>query len=264
MIRDAHRCQYKRGEYTNDTRILTALLEDVLSFGKFDIYSQARALKKFVMQTDFDLSPKFRTACSAPGWTEHPIAVAHKVWQNAGYREASNEAVQRTILAGLVSKPQDLMENTRKLTLITNDDTRCVSSASILAKMVHTLLHEEREATIDELSSLSQMIDSRTTVFLKKAHDGLIDELEIDDIDTQAWSRKAMASALWGLWNSDNAADAIYKVVDLGGDADTNASLAGAMAGIKYGYDSLPDEKENMKGFDYILDLADRLTEYLA
>lgn len=263
IIRDAHRCLYKRGEYTNDTRIVAALLEDVLSQGTFDIYSQAKALKRLVEETEDDLSPKFRTACMAPGYTEHPISVAHKAWHDAGYTEASNEAVQRAIVAGLVSTPKTLLENSRKLTLITNDDTRCVSSMSILALMTNTLLYEEREATYDELAELSQQIDSRTTVFLKKAYDGEIDDIEIDDIETQAWTRKAMASSLWGLWNSDNAADAVYNVIDLGGDADTNASLAGAMAGIKYGYDSLPAEKEKIIGMDYILDLADRLTDYL-
>lgn len=263
IIRDAHRSLWKRGDYTNDTHALTVLLEDILERGEYNIHSQARALKGFAEAAEFDLSPKIKSCCAAPGFAEHPISTAHRVWQEHGFKEASNESIQRAVLAGIIGDEDQVNEITRQLILFTHDDTRCVSSASIVAHMVHSLLYKEREASYEELAEISQAIDSRTTVYLKKAFDGEIEELEIDDEETQAWVRKSMSSSIWALLHTDNAADAIYMTVDLGGDADTNASLAGAMAGIKYGFDALPDEKVKMNGYDYILDLADRLTEFL-
>lgn len=264
IIRDSHRSLWNRCEYTNDTRALTALIEDIIKRGEYNIFSQARALKEFVDDTDFDLTPKIIACCQAPGFLEHPISTAHRVWQEHGFKEESNEFMQRAVLAGIIADDDDqIYEITRQLTLLTHDDTRCVSSATIVAHMVHSLLYKGRESTYEELEEISQGIDSRTTVYLKKTYEGKIDELEIDDEETQAWARKSMSSSLWSLLNSDNATDAVFMTIDLGGDADTNASLTGAMAGIKYGFDSLPEETKKMANYDYIVDLADRFTEYL-
>lgn len=48
--------------------------------------------------------------------------------------------------------------------------------------------------------------------------------------------------ALWSLLTTDNYRDCILKVVNLGGDTDTNASIAGAITGVIYGKDAIPME----------------------
>lgn len=263
IIRDSHRVQWKRGDVTNDTETLMVFLEAVIANGGFDLDSQAHAFKDWLEKTEVDVAPNYRVVCNTPGWLDHPISTAHEAWRKAGFPEASNEGIQRAVLTGLVSDEKDLAENTRKSILMTHDDSRCVASATVLAKMVHSLFYKDRMATYDELINICQSIDPRTTSYLQKAYDDDIDDLGIDDPSTMQWTRKTMSVAIWALLHTDNCSDAIHKTVDLGGDADTNASLVGAMAGLKYGYDALPAEHLKLNILDEVLDLADRLTQYL-
>lgn len=263
IIRDAHRSQFKRGAWTNDTDILCCLLDCVLEEDGFDIMAFARKFKEWFDETNRDLMPSMSLVFRDPEWIDNPIASTHKTWLKENAREETNDAIQRAVVTGLVCEPHDLAEDTRKIMLITHDDTRCLSTAIIIATMINSLIFNDREASFEELAAICQDIDPGTLPFLQKAWDGDIKSLLVDDEDTIYMAYKSMAAGLWGFWHSDNATDALFKVVDLGGDADTNASLSCAMAGIKYGYDSLPEEKEKIIGLDYLLGLADRMTRYL-
>lgn len=262
IIRDAHRNQWKRGEWTNDTELMTRMLECILEEDGFDINRLARKIKDWYDEEPTDILPVYRIMCKDPEWIENPIGSAHRIWHTSRYLEASNDALNRAIVTALTSNSDELLEHTRRFVLITNDDSRCVTTTQMIALVAQSLLCEERMPDYDELAELCMTADSRTLPFLQKAFAGDIEGLDIDDESSMMWTRKCMASALWGLLNHDNAADTIYSVIELGGDADTNGALAGALAGLKYGYDALPEEKEKLIKIDYLDDLSARVTEY--
>ena len=73
-----------------------------------------------------------------------------------------------------------------------------------------------------------------------------------------------MSVALWALWHLSEPLDALYQIVDEGGDADTNASLALGLMGLKYGYDSLPGKGiETLLGAEKVQAALDRLIPLL-
>lgn len=49
-----------------------------------------------------------------------------------------------------------------------------------------------------------------------------------------------LEAALWCLLNTGSFSECVLKAVNLGGDSDTTASVAGGLAGLHYGYDSIP------------------------
>ena len=51
-----------------------------------------------------------------------------------------------------------------------------------------------------------------------------------------------LEAALWSWLTTDNYKDCILKAVNLGGDTDTICAIAGGLAGIQYGYESIPKE----------------------
>jgi ADP-ribosylglycohydrolase len=84
--------------------------------------------------------------------------------------------------------------------------------------------------------------------------------------------RDTAESAVWGLLTTGSFGEAIVQVANLGGDADSAASVTGALAGAAYGLDAIPlDWRETLRG-EYplhsrrawdvarVVELADRLT----
>jgi ADP-ribosylglycohydrolase len=64
--------------------------------------------------------------------------------------------------------------------------------------------------------------------------------LPSENIKSGGYVVDTLEAALWCLLNTDDYKSAVLKAVNLGGDTDTVAAVAGGLAGIYYGYDSIP------------------------
>ncbi len=90
--------------------------------------------------------------------------------------------------------------------------------------------------------------------------DGQLGGLNVDDIKSHAYIVSTLEAALWCLLNTDNYRDAVLKAVNLAEDADHVASITGGLAGIYYGFESIPTDWINqLAKKNNILDLAHRL-----
>ena len=68
-----------------------------------------------------------------------------------------------------------------------------------------------------------------------------------------------METVIYCLRNTDNYKDAVLKAVNFGADTDTNAAICGGLAGIYYGYDSIPiDWINEIVRLDDILELCEK------
>ena len=62
---------------------------------------------------------------------------------------------------------------------------------------------------------------------------------------------------------TDNYADAVLEAVNIGIDTDTNAAICGGLAGIYYGFDSIPvDWVNEIDRIDEVLSLCERFEEF--
>ena len=62
------------------------------------------------------------------------------------------------------------------------------------------------------------------------------------EIESSGRARDSLEAAVWCFLTTDNYRDCVLKAVNLGGDTDTTAALAGALAGIRYGFADIPEE----------------------
>lgn len=79
-----------------------------------------------------------------------------------------------------------------------------------------------------------------------------------DKISSSGYVLDTLEAALWCLLNTDNYKSLALKAVNLGGDTDTVGAVAGGLAGIYYGAESIPAEwLATLKRRDYLEKIAD-------
>lgn len=262
IIRDGHRCLWKRGEWTNDTHIVVMLAESIMEKGKLHLNDFAARLKKWGTENPADMTDFYHSLFANGDWAEHPKEVTHRIWKNNGVYRASNEALLRAVVIGMLGNPH-LTDNAVDISAITHDDTRCSACSAIIAVMADSLLCTGKPADYAQLVEIANMIDPRTLKYLEIAHEGEFEDLEIDDENSLWFARKTMASALWAIWHCNSAEEVLYRIVDAGGDADTNAALAMGLAGLQHGYAALPDIVNDLIDYKRMEDVSSRFINYI-
>jgi ADP-ribosylglycohydrolase len=86
----------------------------------------------------------------------------------------------------------------------------------------------------------------------------------IEEIRSAGYVLDSLEASIWCLMNTNSYKDAVLKAVNLGHDSDTTASIVGGLAGILYGYESIPNEwMQELARKDEILMLADQLNKFI-
>lgn len=262
IIRDAHRCMWKRGEWTNDTQVNIMLAESIMEHGHLDVCDFAKRLKGWFKNNPTDMIDLYNWLFLNPEWENDPLRTTHTTWLENNFLSASNEALPRSIITGLLGGPR-LIGNTLDVIAVTHDDSRCTTSGVVIATMADSLLRKGVPARISELEDLCNTLDPRIIPYLQMAYHGDIVDMETDDPDTLWYTRKTMAIALWTIWHCTSAEETLHLVVDAGGDADTNAAVAMGLAGIRYGFDSLPKEVTNLLHYTELEEVASRFADFI-
>ena len=84
----------------------------------------------------------------------------------------------------------------------------------------------------------------------------------MDDEKSMGYTLRTLGAALWTYWHATSYKEGILKIVLSGGDADTNAAVAGAILGAKFGIGQIPEEWRN--GLLYASMLYNKMQEFYA
>lgn len=86
---------------------------------------------------------------------------------------------------------------------------------------------------------------------------------DFDDISGKGYVIYTFECVVHCLLTTESYRDAVLKAVNIGGDTDTNAAICGGLAGIYYGYESIPiDWIEQVDRIDEVLSLCERYEAY--
>lgn len=91
-----------------------------------------------------------------------------------------------------------------------------------------------------------------------------IRKYNIDDIKSSGYIVDTLEASLWVVLKTKNFKETIIGAVNLGEDTDTVGAVAGSMAGIIYGYDSIPKEwLDTLVKREYLEELCDEFEKVL-
>jgi ADP-ribosylglycohydrolase len=134
------------------------------------------------------------------------------------------------------------MANAESVCKITHFDPRCVASCAAVCVAIRRLVHGESdiESIIAHIRGIAIAYDPRVAPFFDLAESEDIEALNLDDEASMGYTLKTLSAGIWALRFANTFEEGISAVIHQGGDADTNASVAGALLGARFGYDAIP------------------------
>jgi ADP-ribosyl-[dinitrogen reductase] hydrolase len=150
----------------------------------------------------------------------------------------------------LIGKPiHERFRITRQVSSITHGHIRSVIACFYYLEFARLLLVGEDKFTIyqnlqKELPTFlnAMKVNQQEISLFDRLHRGRIYEFPEQKISSGGYVLHTLEAAIWCLLTTGTFNDAVLKAVNLGGDTDTTGAVAGSLAGLLYGYDSIPEE----------------------
>lgn len=243
FVRDKHRSYWKQGEWTDDTDQMLCILDSILANERIEILDIAKRFHSWAFNGGRGLGRTVYSVLSSPDFLQDPNSAAQRVWNESGNEMAANGALMRTSVLGLwpLNDREKIVANTIAVAQITHYDPRCTASCVAVTLAINNLIRQQKlfEEAMTDAESIACAMDERVRVSFDLAKQCDIAKLELGGRHI-GFTLKSLAAAFWTMYNSGSFEEGVKAVIHEGGDADTNAAIAGAMLGARFGFESIP------------------------
>lgn len=237
--------KYPAGFYTDDTSMALCLAESLIEKG-FDIENQFKKYRKWFLEGY--LTP----LGSCYGIGQQTMTSLRNEMKNATCFDGSDEdaggngSLMRCAPVGLYySKDLDkIKEKSLLSSYVTHNNLIAGWSCVVLNSIIFFILKGKKKEEI-----LKLILD----YFSDEVPNGIYDCLRIDYSSVSeeycypisGYSLDTLKIAIWSWQTSENFETSIKKVIMLGNDTDTFASVTGAITGCYFGYNNIPEKWRN-------------------
>lgn len=243
IYQDRHRRRWKIGDWTDDTDMMLCIANAVINDNGVNYMNIAQNFKDWLNGEPMGIGSHTFKVLSMGDYVERPHEVSKMIWELSRRKSAANGALMRTSIVGLF--PNHVIECAEGICKLTHYDPRCVGSCVIISTFIHALVFGKDIPTYNEINETGRQYDTRIEEYLTLSLEEDIKQLDLQNETSMGYTLKTLAAALWAFWHADSFQDGLLKVVRAGGDADTNAAVACAVLGAKFGFQSIPQEYVN-------------------
>jgi ADP-ribosyl-[dinitrogen reductase] hydrolase len=230
---------WKPGEFTDDTQMAIALAESLVACDGFDAQHTFDRFRAWAGGAT-DIGTRTATALfSDRGW-QNAAEYAHNKLGDSG----SNGSVMRIApvgIAGVRWGAAKTMEIARGQSQLTHWSTNAATGAVIVAELIRrVIITGEFNDLVDPLmSDVAELMPAEDVVEYALLLDSSFDPHTFVGPSNSS-ALVCVAQAVWAVSTTSSYADAVAAAINLGGDTDTVAAVAGALAGALYGIQQVP------------------------
>ena len=223
------------GSWTDDSSLTIALLESIRRIGKIDLDDIMENFMNWLYNGDF--TPYGQSYDIGRGTMQ-----AIDRYSNGSLMRIMPACIYCSVMetSGIYSD-RDAIDVIHSVGGLTHAHIRSNIACGLYFFMVKQIL-------IGEGPLQERMQEGLTQGFKENLHyyDRLRDltafkSLPAEKIKSTGYVVDALEAAVWSLITTDRFDQALLKAVNLGDDTDTVGAIAGGLAGLYYGYDSIPE-----------------------
>lgn len=264
IVQDKHRSRWEIGDWTDDTDQFLCICDGILKSKTSNPQYFVEELHRWFKGNPMGIGQSTLKLLSLPEYTKKPYQASKFAWELSRKQNAPNGGIMRaSILGAYHFKNIDaVIKSTEENIKTTHWDPRCVGSAVILNCIIAHLIQNDRLLSVQEIIAIGKDYDSRIEDFILQAYNGDITVLNLGDFTNMGYTLKALSAGLWAYFHAKNYEEGILKIIHEGGDADTNACVAGSILGAKFGIDNIPEKWKNDLLRKNVLD--SKLEDFLA
>ena len=252
----------KNSPYDDDAAMALLLGESLLASKGFDENDVARRWVKWMKVDGRGIGITTRRALTLIDRGKEPFEAGRLTNQENPGRSAGNGSVMRCIPVALRyhDDPDRLIRVSTQQAAITHADERCTWGAAAVNLAARELLH----GNIYFIDEVMHRIGDRAPRVLREAIHRVPRErdsdLPISRPGEAGYVVHCIEIAFWFVTHDRSLEEALMYLAQAGGDTDTNAAVAGALLGARYGEVALPPRwVDQITGVQGIAQLAERL-----
>jgi len=256
----------KNSPYDDDAAMALLLGESLLASKGFDANDVARRWVKWMKVDGRGIGITTKRALTLIDRGKEPFEAGRLTNQENPGRSAGNGCVMRCVPVALRyhDDPDRLIRVSTQQAAITHADERCTWGAAAVNLAARELLH----GNIYFIDEVVHRIGDRAPRALREAIHRVPRERESDLPIARAGEAgyvvHCVEIAFWFATHDRSLEEALIALAQAGGDTDTNAAVAGALLGARYGDVALPPRWiDQITGVQGIAQLAERLVSAL-